>query len=85
MLPTLPRMLSPDSSNNLDIRLHSGDKVTGENSVLLSGFDGAMRLLPAPPLTRARALVNKSSSKDDDGVVVSLAVEELMNSNGVTV
>lgn len=75
MLPTLPKMQRPERSNSLDIRLHSGDRVTGENSV----DEGAwMRLL-----VRDNVFCSNSSSKVVAAVVDANGevVEMLMNSN----
>lgn len=58
-------MLSADSSNSRDIRLHSGDSVTGENSALVWFCSDApitrRKLSLDAPLTRDRALCSTSS------------------------
>lgn len=88
MLPTLPKMHSAERSNNLDIRLHSGDKVTGENSAFCNDPLPCERLPPPPPppppeaapLTSDSVFCSNSSSK---GVpAVDVGNEVLMNSAG---
>lgn len=78
MLPTLPKMQRAESNNSLDMRLHSGDSVTGENSVVCWEFPEDDRLLLAP-LTRANVFCSSNSSNvtavvEDDSAADDVAL-----------
>ena len=69
-LPTLPKTQRAERSNSLDMRLHSGDKVTGEKNFGTSVGGGVDRLL-----VRNRAFCSSSSN--------AVGAEPLIHSSGV--